>query len=124
VVGSNIFNVLMILGASSLVSGSGLVVSPAMQALDIPLCLGIALAIWSMLATQHRLDRWEGALLFAGYVAYVTYLVLAELRSPALGAFTSAMAYAVLPLVAALLLGHLAYSLVRRRAGAGVPPSS
>ncbi len=123
VVGSNIFNVLMILGASSVVSGSGLVVSPAMQVFDIPLCLAIALAIWSMLATQHRLDRWEGILLFAGYLAYVTYLVLAEIGSPALGPFTAAMRYAVLPLVAALLLGHLAYTRVRFRKGAGARSS-
>ncbi len=122
VVGSNIFNVLMILGASSVVSGSGLVVSPAMQGFDIPLCLAIALVAWSMLATGLRLERWEGALLFAGYLAYVTYLILAELRSPALGGFTMAMGYAVLPLVAALLLGHLAHALVRRRASAGVAP--
>ncbi|MBN2193390.1 MAG: calcium/sodium antiporter [Polyangiaceae bacterium] len=119
VVGSTIFNILMILGASSAISGSGLAVSSTMQSFDIPLNVVMALAIWSMLATQLRLDRWEGAVLFASYVAYVTYLVLVEIHASALGPFRLVMAYGVLPVLGLLVVGHLAYSLLKRRPAAG-----
>lgn len=72
VVGSNIFNVLAILGitavAKPLVRGSvtlaDLGVMLAFSALPLPLML-----------SRGRLERWEGALLLACYVLYLLWLV-------------------------------------------------
>jgi cation:H+ antiporter len=115
VVGSNTFNVLLILGTAGVVSHQGLSVSPAMLAFDIPLAVVVAIVAWALLATQLRLDRWEGGLLLGGYVAYVTYLVLVEIHSPALGPFVAVMAYAILPLAALAVTVSLILSLWQAR---------
>jgi cation:H+ antiporter len=73
IVGSNIFNVLFILSGTSFV-----------QAIDIPPQIA-RFDIWVMLAatallvvfarTGIKLQRWEGAVFVAGYIAYTAYLI-------------------------------------------------
>ncbi len=72
-VGSNIFNVLGILGVTALVAP--LPVSPATAASDVWWMLGISLALYPMLYTRRRVGRGEGALLFGAYVVYVALLL-------------------------------------------------
>ncbi len=72
VVGSNIFNILAILGISALVvplraGGVGLV--------DLGVMIGLVLLLLPLMRTGFSIDRWEGALLLAAYVGYVAYLV-------------------------------------------------
>lgn len=76
VVGSNIYNLLAILGISALVTPGGLVVDPAMARLDIPVMLGTALLCLPIFFTGMRIARWEGALFLLAYLAYITYLIL------------------------------------------------
>lgn len=69
VVGSNIFNMLGILGVSSVakpLSATGI------TSLDMSVMVIFALALFPLMYTGSKLQRWEGGLLLAGYAAYVT----------------------------------------------------
>ena len=103
VVGSNLYNILAILGVSSLATPGGLVVAPAMINFDIPVMVAVAAACLPIFFTGHRVARWEGALFLAYYVAYTTYLVLAATRHDALGPFSAAVLWFALPLTAVTL---------------------
>jgi cation:H+ antiporter len=71
IIGSNIFNILGILGAAALVrpmTGEGIRMS------DLFVAIGFAAALLPILWSGRRMQRWEGALLLAGYVGYVGWL--------------------------------------------------
>jgi len=112
VVGSNLFNVLAVLGLSSLVSPAGLAVAPALIAFDIPVMIAVMVACLPIFLSGYRIARWEGALFLAYYVFYVTYLILAATEHDVLPAFSRVMLLFVLPLTA-VTLGVVAYRSVR-----------
>ncbi len=87
VVGSNIYNILAILGIASVVTPGGLNIPPAMIAVDIPVMLLTALVCLPIFFTGYRIERWEAALFFLAYVAYVAFLVLSSTQSASLPAF-------------------------------------
>lgn len=103
VVGSNIFNVLVVLGLSSLVSPAGLTAAPALVHVDIPVLVAVCVACLPIFFSGYRINRWEGALFFAYYLLYTAYLLLSATRHDGLGAFTLAVAGFVLPLTAVTL---------------------
>jgi cation:H+ antiporter len=104
VVGSNIFNLLGILGLSAIASGSGLVVAPAVESFDLPVMTAVAVACLPLMARGHRIPRWQGALFLAYYVAYVLYLVLAARQHAALEPFSAVMLEFVVPFTAATIV--------------------
>ncbi len=82
VVGSNVFNVLGVLGASAALSGKGVPVAPGAMTFDIPVMIAASLVCVPMLYTARTIARWEGAILAAIYVAYTSYLVLQARGAP------------------------------------------
>jgi cation:H+ antiporter len=72
VVGSNIFNVTLILGAASLVRP--IPVDPGVVRVEGPLMIALSIGLLPLILTRRRLTRWEGALLVFGYVAFVAWL--------------------------------------------------
>jgi cation:H+ antiporter len=98
VVGSNIFNLLAVLGLTSLVAPAGVNVAPAALAFDLPVMVAIAFATLPIFFTGFRIARWEGALFLAYYLAYVLYLLLDATQHDALTTFSTAMAFFVIPL--------------------------
>jgi len=72
VVGSNIFNVLAILGATALVSP--LPIAQSIRLVDIPVMLGASLVLALLLSTGRRVPRAAGAALLAAYIGYTAYL--------------------------------------------------
>ncbi|MES0873661.1 calcium/sodium antiporter [Sinimarinibacterium thermocellulolyticum] len=104
VVGSSIFNLLAIGGIAALVTPGGLEVAPALVTFDLPVMAAVAFACLPIFATGHRIARWEGALFFTYYVAYVTFLILAATQHDTLPLFGGAMLGFVLPLTAVTLL--------------------
>jgi cation:H+ antiporter len=72
VIGSNVFNLLCILGFTSLIHP--ITVAPAALGLDFWVVLGISVLVLVMLATQRRLVRVEGAILLLIYLGYTLYL--------------------------------------------------
>ncbi|MFI7580645.1 calcium/sodium antiporter [Kocuria kalidii] len=109
VVGSNIFNIGVVLGLPALISRDGIPVSGAAVAFDIPVMLAAAVALLPIAFTGFAVARWEGTLFVGLYLAYTGYVVLAATAHDALEGFTAAMAWFVLPLVAVTLLAFTAY---------------
>ncbi|WP_405283022.1 calcium/sodium antiporter [Gaopeijia maritima] len=101
VVGSNIFNVLTILGVTALTSPEGVVVPPALIAFDVPVMIASAMACYPMVRSGRVIDRREGAVLFVGYLAYGAYgWFYAAHHAPS---FTQAMLFFAIPLLAATI---------------------
>jgi len=98
VVGSNIFNILSVLGVTAMVAPGGLPVSEAAINFDYPVMMAVAVACLPIFFVGYTIERWEGGLFFGYYVAYSVYLILAATEHDALPAFSSAMMYFVLPL--------------------------
>ncbi len=72
VVGSNICNVLLILGLSALICP--LTVRSQLVRLDVPLMIATTAALW-WFSSDGVLSRGEGAILFLGLVAYLVYSI-------------------------------------------------
>jgi len=113
VVGSNIFNILAVLGGSAAISG-GLVVAPAALRFDIPVMTAVAVLCLPIFFTAGRISRWEGALFLLYYIAYISYLALTASCPEALSVLSRAMFWFVLP---ASLLGISMSLLYSLRAG-------
>ena len=75
VVGSNLFNLLGILGAAALVRP---LAAPGLEPLDVGVMAAFTLALAVMLWTGRRLVRAEGAALLAGYAGYLAYLTVSH----------------------------------------------
>jgi cation:H+ antiporter len=71
VVGSNIYNILGILGVAALLQP---LQASGVQAADLWIMLGVAAVCLPLMRTGFVISRAEGALLVAGYAAYVIYL--------------------------------------------------
>ncbi|BAU49989.1 sodium:calcium antiporter [Sulfurifustis variabilis] len=104
VVGSNLYNILAILGAAALLAPEGLTVSSAVLRFDLPVMIAVAVACLPIFFTGGNIARWEGALFFGYYVAYAAYLVLDSTGHDALPAYSTAMLEFVLPLTMVTLL--------------------
>ena len=98
VVGSNIFNLLAVLGASAIVADSGIAVNRELLRLDYPVMLAATIVLLPICWNGFTIKRWEGALLAGFYVAYVAYLIMDAGDSTAPELFRTAMVIAV-PLV-------------------------
>ena len=78
VVGSNIFNVLLILGLSAIVVP--LVVSAQLVRIDVPIMIVISVVTWLM-ALDGTVARAEAALLFVSLVAYIAVQIVISRRA-------------------------------------------
>ena len=116
VVGSCIFNIISVLGISSVVSREGILVSPQALQFDLPVMIGVAVACLPVFYTGGTISRWEGGLFLGYYVAYTVYLILDATRNGALHTFRDAMLWFVIPLTAVLLVVHVWHSIRSRRA--------
>lgn len=73
VIGSNIFNIIFILGLSSCVS----TLTVAQAALtDLLVMLGSGLIILALVLLSKKINRWQGAALILLYIAYLTYIII------------------------------------------------
>ena len=74
IVGSNIFNLVGILGITAIVHP---LQAAGISAVDLAVMAGFSLLLWPMAYYQQRITRPEGAMLLLGYIAYVFWLVRA-----------------------------------------------
>ncbi|XKE44530.1 calcium/sodium antiporter [Halomonas organivorans] len=103
VIGSNVFNLLGVLGLTGMLAPSGIALSKAMIGFDLPVMIAVALACLPICFTGGRISRWEGGVFFGYYLAYTLYLILAAARHDALPGFGMVMLYFVLPITALTL---------------------
>lgn len=104
VVGSNIFNILAVVGLSGLVAPGGIPISPEALRFDIPVMIMVALASAPALLTGLTIQRWEGLIFLAYYLAYFTHLVLTAASSPATPGLDGLVLSLMLPLTALAML--------------------
>lgn len=116
IVGSNLMNLLGVLGLSAAVSPAGIPVTSAALAFDIPVMFAVALICLPIVFTRHKIVRWEGALFLFYYVAYILYLILDAKEHDALPQYSKTMLFFVLP-VTVVALSVVATNQVRRMRG-------
>ena len=104
VVGSNLFNILGVLGATALLAPHGVTVAPQALAFDIPVMIAVAAACLPVFFTGHLIARWEGAVFLLYHAAYTTALVMISARHAALPAFQQLLFVFVVPLTVVTLL--------------------
>lgn len=120
VVGSNIFNILAVLGLAALIAPKGIAVSPGILSFDIPVMIAVAVACLPIFFTGHRIDRWEGTVFLLYYVLFLTYLVLKATEHDSLPVFSAAMTWFAMPLTV-LTVGITAWRAIRSRPTGSIP---
>lgn len=73
IVGSNIFNILFVLGTTCLVAT---VPYASKFLIDGIVCIGATVLLWLCVVKTKELKRWGGALFLLGYAGYFVYLLL------------------------------------------------
>ena len=75
VIGSNIFNILLIIGASGLISPFEI---QSISSVDMIMVVAVMVMLWMAALTfkKRELDRVEGAIFLLCYIGYITYLSL------------------------------------------------
>ncbi len=73
ILGSNVFNAMLILGLSSIITPLSFA---SMTVVDIAALIlsSVLLLIWAYTGSRNRIDRWEGAAMLLCYVAYNVFL--------------------------------------------------
>ena len=76
--GSSIYNILLILGVTCLVPAHGLELTPALVRIDIPIMVGVTLACIPIFISGRRVGRFEGGAMVGAYVAYLVFLLATQ----------------------------------------------
>ena len=72
VIGSNVFNILMILGLTGVICPLEI---EGITLVDQAVMLVSIVLVWLFSRTLYTVERWEGALLVGGYLAYLAWLI-------------------------------------------------
>lgn len=73
VIGSNVFNILFILGTTGLICPMSI---GDITQIDMTMLVGSMIMLWLFSFTKLNIERWEGAVLFAIFIAYMVYLLV------------------------------------------------
>ena len=101
VIGSNLFNLMSVLGLTALFSPNGVAVSDAALELDMLVMIAATVALLPICWNGFMIKRWEGTLLAAFYVTYVTYIVLASVENST----SSTIGFAITMVASLVFLG-------------------
>lgn len=104
VLGSNIFNVLAVLGIGGAVSPDGIPISDAIIQFNAPVAIAVAFACLPIFYSGKRIERWEGLLFLFYYLAYNGYLILDAINHESLPVYSTIMLFFVLPLTVITLI--------------------
>ncbi|MGN8276326.1 calcium/sodium antiporter [Pseudomonas sp. SMV71] len=104
VIGSNLFNLLGVLGVTALAAPTPLSVSPNALDFDLPVMLGVAVLCLPVFYSGYRVTRAEGLLLLGLYLAYGLHVVSFTTGMPLAGRLEHLMLFYVLPTLLAFLL--------------------
>ncbi|WP_296558340.1 calcium/sodium antiporter [uncultured Acetobacterium sp.] len=72
IVGSNIFNVLFVMGVSAVIYPVDIAIE---NYADLWILLAAMLVVVPMMYTSKKISRWEGVLMMLGYVAYTVFII-------------------------------------------------
>jgi len=74
IIGSNIFNILLILGIVSLLRPIT-IINSSILIFELPVLIIFSLGLLIVMRTDYRMNRWEGLLLFLGYTVFLFFLL-------------------------------------------------
>lgn len=98
IIGSNVFNLLIVLGAAASISPRGIEVPLSALTFDLPVMLAVAIACLPIFITGLKIDRLEGFIFLSFYVIYTSYLVLDAGDHRALDILQDGIFFVALPL--------------------------
>lgn len=104
VIGSNVFNLLGVLGAGALAAPGGIPVPTGALTFDLPLMIVVTLVAVPILFSGWIVDRWEGALFLLWYAAYTSWLVFDATAHPGEDELTLALLGFALPFTVMVVL--------------------
>lgn len=107
VIGSNIFNILAVVGVTGMVSSAGIPISETARSFDLWVMLAVTFACLPIMITGREIARWEGAVFLLYYATYTAWLVLTAQNHTALPVFSSVMLSYVMPLTVITLIVSL-----------------
>ena len=113
-VGSNLFNILAVLGIGAMVAPGGIPVDPEVLTLDLPIMIAVALFCIPLFFTGCRITRLEGGVMVGYFVAYNLYLALGATDAAYTRSFEVAMTVFVMP-ITFLAIAFSVYQALRRR---------
>ncbi|MDR9402642.1 MAG: calcium/sodium antiporter [Halothece sp. Uz-M2-17] len=104
VVGSNIFNILIVLGTAGIFAPTGVEISAAAINLDIPIMIAVAIACLPIFFTDNLISRWEGIFFWLYYIVYTLFLFLKSTEQDTLPIFNAVMLWFVIPITTVTLI--------------------
>jgi cation:H+ antiporter len=96
IIGSNVFNILGVLGLSTVLAPSGIKVSPSLLAFDIPVMLAVALLCLPIFINKLTVFQWEGGLLLGYFLIYTLYTLLYAAEHDLLSGFSFIVGYFII----------------------------
>ncbi|MEZ5526016.1 MAG: calcium/sodium antiporter [Gammaproteobacteria bacterium] len=98
VVGSNLFNIMGVLGVASILSPGGIDIPTSLLHFDLLVMLAVAVVCLPVFFTGGVISRSEGAAFLLYYIAYTSYLVFDAMNHTLLNPFSNTMLYFFMPL--------------------------
>jgi cation:H+ antiporter len=118
-IGSNVFNILGVLGLTAILAPDGIAVPASALRFDIPVMIAVAVAALPIFFTGYTIARWEGALFLALYGGYVLFLFLDAIEHWGYALYSTVMLLFVIP-ITALTLAVLATRELRQQRKGGL----
>jgi len=107
-IGSNVFNLLGVLGISALLSPNNITISQEALSRDLPLMLATAVLCVPIFVSGKKIERWEGGVFLLFYAGYMLLLYISTLNQPMMySSATRIFIQLALPLTVLLILYHL-----------------
>lgn len=122
ILGSNLFNILAVLGLTAAVAPGGVPIAAQALSFDFPVMVAVMAVCLPIFFSGYQISRAEGALLCGYYLTYSLYLVLSALGHQALPVLNSALLWGALPLTVLLLAITSGRALQRRRGVSAYEP--
>ncbi len=78
-IGSNVFNILMVIGIAGAISPINLAATVMNNVLDIVVVIVFTIGVWLMVFKDKKLTRAKGIIMVLAYVAYMAYIILRDM---------------------------------------------
>jgi cation:H+ antiporter len=104
IVGSNIFNLVCILGITAIISPLGVEISESLLEFNLPVMAVVAFACLPIFFSENLIARWEGGLLFIYYIIYTIFIILMATGNIFLPLFKTSIFFFVIPLTVITIL--------------------
>lgn len=98
IVGSNLFNIMSILGLTAIILPDSIPVSDGILSFDLPVMIAASIACLPIFFTGNMIARWEGLLFFVYYIIFTVYLVMTATQHEYLPLINNAVLWFIIPL--------------------------